>query len=51
MLDEYWIGKGVNYLGAWDDFEKGGSYIEKFETKRVHVLQLEFANHPDDLPL
>lgn len=51
MFEEYWIGKGVDYLGAWDDFDRGGGYIEKFSLRTVHVLQLEFERHPEELPL
>jgi hypothetical protein len=51
MFDECWIGKGVDYRELWNDFEDGSGYIEKFQTREVHLFQLEFERHPANLPL
>lgn len=51
MFEEYWTGKGIDYLGAWADFEEGQSYMQQFRRRTVYVLQLEFEGHPEYLPL
>lgn len=50
-IEEYWIGRGINYQAVWQSYEDGLAYIEKFHTMRVHILQIELREFPSDLPL
>lgn len=50
-VQEYWIGKGVNYNDEWRSYTDGLSYIEKFRTMRVHLLRIELREFPTHLPL
>lgn len=50
-IEEYWIGRGVDYDGVWRAFREGLVYIDKCRTIRVHVLRIEFEQYPGTLPL
>ncbi len=41
--EEYWIGKGIHLDEVWADFDEGQSYIQKFESRPVHLMTLDFA--------
>jgi hypothetical protein len=44
-FEEYWIGKGIDLDEVWADFDKGQSYIRKFESRRVHLMTLIFNSN------
>lgn len=50
-IEEYWIGRGIDYQAVWQSYEDGFAYIEKFRTMRVHLLQIELRELPLYLPL
>jgi len=50
-VEEYWIGRGVDYQAVWQSYEDGLGYIDKFRTMGVHVLRIELAEFPSHLPL
>jgi hypothetical protein len=50
-VEEYWIGRGVDYQAVWRSYEDGLGYISKFGGMRVHALRIELARFPRDLPL
>lgn len=50
-LAEYWIGAGVNYTRLWEAYRHGQGYIQKFESREVHLIEVKLANPPKYLPL
>lgn len=50
-VEEYWLGKNLDLEELWRDFDEGIDYIEKVESKELHLLRLTFSNHPVHLPL
>ena len=50
-VEEYWIGRGVDYEDVWRSYEHGLGYIDKFRTMRVHLLRIELRQFPGHLPL
>jgi hypothetical protein len=50
-VEHYWMGKGLDLDGLWQDFDNGSGYIQKVGSSRLHLLRLTFDNHPERLPL
>jgi hypothetical protein len=50
-MEQYWIGKGVDYDELWSAYEQGGGYIDKYHSMEVHLLRLTLREHPTHLPL
>jgi hypothetical protein len=50
-VEEYWIGRGVDYQDVWRSYADGLGYIDKFRTMRVHLFRVEFRQFPSHLPL
>lgn len=51
-VEEYWVGKGVDYDALWASYEQGQAYFDKkYRTMEVHLLQLSFQRYPRDMPL
>ena len=50
-IEQYWMGKGLDLDGLWQDFDNGVGYMEKVATSQLHLLRLTFADHPLHLPL
>jgi len=50
-IEEYWMGKGLDLEGLWNDFDAGQGYVRKVSNSELHLLRLTFANHPPHLPL
>jgi hypothetical protein len=50
-IEEYWVGKGVDFRKLWSDFEQGEGYIHKYHTMEVYLLQLKFKSYPSNSPL
>lgn|GEM_PF-1920965 len=50
-VEEYWIGRGVDYKAVWQSYEGGLGYIDKFNTMRVHVLRIELTQFASNMPL
>jgi hypothetical protein len=48
---EYWIGKDVSFRSAWEDFESGLEYIDKYHTMEVYLIRLTLEQYPSTLPL
>jgi hypothetical protein len=44
---EYWIGQDINFRGVWADYDGGMAYQEKYQTMRVHLIQLTFESTLD----
>jgi hypothetical protein len=46
-VEEYWIGKGVDYLKIWQDYLAGKEgYLKKFNSSNYYLMQLKF-DYPD----
>ncbi len=41
-FEQYWIGKGIDLDGVWDDFDNGQGYIQKVDSSELHLLRLSF---------
>jgi hypothetical protein len=50
-MEEYWIGKGIDYRRVWREFDDGAGYIEKFHSKKVHLIRITLSYPSKDLPL
>ena len=50
-LEEYWIGKGIELDQVWLDYEQGKGYEDKYQSMKVHLLQLSFGQYEPDSPL
>jgi hypothetical protein len=50
-LEEYWTGKGTEVENIWADFDEGQAYIEKFQSRPVHLITLVFKNDRISSPL
>ena len=50
-LEEYWIGKDVDYDTFWNAYEAGGGYIHKFNSMRVHLLRITLREQSRQFPL
>jgi hypothetical protein len=49
-VEEYWIGRGVDYQRLWRDYENGFDYVAKFHSMRVHLIRIEFHEYSADFP-
>jgi hypothetical protein len=38
----YWIGQGLDVAQAWNDYEEGRGYEQKFRQVPCHLLEIEF---------
>jgi hypothetical protein len=43
-VEEYWIGKDINYRTIWKDYEGGLGYINTVNSQKLHVLRIELPN-------
>jgi hypothetical protein len=50
-MEQYWIGKGIDYDALWSDYRAGGGYIDKYRSMRVHLFRLTLREQPKSLPL
>ncbi len=50
-IEQYWMGKGIDLDGLWQDFDAGAGYVQKVAVSPLHLLRLTFAHHPLNLPL
>ncbi len=51
-IAEYWIGSGVDYRRLWGAYEAGyEGYVDKYKSRKVHLLVIEFRFPPNYLPL
>lgn len=50
-VEEYWIGRDIDYQAVWRSYKDGLGYIDKFRTMRVHLLRIELRQFPCDMPL
>lgn len=50
-IKEYWIGENVNPLSAWEAYDRGLGYVNKFRNTSIYVMQITFVAPPKDLPL
>jgi hypothetical protein len=48
---EYWIGKGVDYDRLWKAYDEGQPYIQKYQSMRVHLIQISFEQQSSSLPM
>jgi hypothetical protein len=51
-VEEYWVGKDVDYDWLWASYEQGRAFFDKkYPTMEVHLLQLTFKHYPREMPL
>jgi hypothetical protein len=50
-IEEYWIGRGVDYASVWHAYEAGVGYINKYYEMTTHLLVIEFALPDKSKPL
>jgi len=50
-VEQYWMGKGLDLDGIWQDFDGGVGYMQKTAGSPLHLLRLTFGDHPTNLPL
>jgi hypothetical protein len=50
-VEQYWMGKDLDLVELWRDFDSGTGYEQKVAASQLHILRLTFANHPLHLPL
>ncbi len=50
-FEELWIGKGIDFDKLWSTYDQGQSYIEKYNSMEVYVLQLTFDQYSTKFPL
>ncbi|HEY4944371.1 MAG TPA: hypothetical protein VII56_23285 [Rhizomicrobium sp.] len=43
-VEEYWIGKGIDYKSLWSAYDRGKGYQEKFYSTRAHLIRIEFKD-------
>jgi hypothetical protein len=47
----YWIGKDVDYLNAWENFEQGDGYVQKYRDSEVYLLKVKFNRYEANSPI
>jgi hypothetical protein len=50
-IEEYWIGRGVDYGSIWRAYEAGTGYINKYDQMKAHLLVIEFETPDRSDPL
>jgi hypothetical protein len=50
-VEEYWIGRGIDYSRIWHDYEDGVGYMAKYRSVPVHLIRIELDQFSKSLPL